>query len=125
MTGSPPDYYRRRYRERRAWALKLLGSKCEHCGTKKNLNFHHRNPSEKSVDISSVFSRWSIAKLTEELAKCILLCADCHLEHHHPGHEMSHSASAYANGRCRCEIGRAANTERIRAYRARKKEQAS
>ena len=117
---SPPDYYRRRYEERRAWAIEMLGSQCSECGTTLDLQIHHRDPSQKSVRISTVLSRWSIAKISEELAKCILLCADCHTKHHHPN-AGAHGIPARYNAGCRCKPCTKANTKRARKYRAKKR----
>lgn len=45
------------------------------------LSFHHRDPSEKKFIISGNHCRkWEIVR--EELDKCDLLCANCHMELH-------------------------------------------
>jgi hypothetical protein len=64
------------------------GGKCELCGYDKNitaLEFHHKNPDEKEFQIDvRHFSNSSLETLQKELDKCILLCANCHREIHHP-----------------------------------------
>jgi hypothetical protein len=58
---------------------------CEWCGEQHpaTLQFHHREPSEKSYDIRYMMNGgWSIKRLSEEIAKCDLICANCHLIHH-------------------------------------------
>ena len=66
----------------------LLGARCSRCGYQRNhaaLEFHHREPSEKSfqLDLRSLSNRrWS--KIEEEATKCDLLCANCHAEEHNP-----------------------------------------
>jgi len=43
------------------------------------LAFHHKNPEEKEIKISSKIS-WE--KLKNEIAKCILVCCNCHFKIH-------------------------------------------
>lgn len=64
-------------------AIDYKGGKCSLCGysrCKRALSFHHVNPDEKSFGIAyRGFSR-SWEKLRPELDKCVLLCANCHME---------------------------------------------
>jgi len=57
---------------------------CEICGYSKNLaalHFHHINPQEKEFEVSSNMCRkWE--KIETEIKKCILVCANCHIELH-------------------------------------------
>ena len=55
--------------------------KCEVCGFKDHRAFvyHHKDPSKKEIEISNAFRHgWSIARIEKEIAKCFLLCANCH-----------------------------------------------
>jgi hypothetical protein len=59
---------------------------CAGCGYKKcaaALDFHHVDSTKKERRISAL--QWKAnSKITQlELAKCILLCANCHREEHH------------------------------------------
>lgn len=69
------------------------GEKCEICGYNKNiaaLDFHHKNPKEKDFQIDArKFANCDLEKLTDELNKCIILCANCHREIHHPDLEVN------------------------------------
>ena len=56
--------------------LCMLGGKCVDCGTTKNLQFDHIDPSKKSFNISCVLSERTL----KELEKCELRCGNCHLE---------------------------------------------
>jgi hypothetical protein len=66
----------------------MLGGKCQVCGYSKcidALQFHHKDPSQKSFGISEAM--WGHSKKTEEeivkeIKKCSLLCANCHAEVH-------------------------------------------
>ena len=69
-------------------AINLLGGKCSNCNEDSifKLSFHHFNESEKKFKINEIKGhRWS--KIEEELKKCILLCNNCHMEHHHKTNE--------------------------------------
>lgn len=65
-------------------AIDHLGGKCIDCGYNKcasALEFHHLDPKEKDFAWGdSRTSNWE--KLENELAKCVLLCANCHRERH-------------------------------------------
>lgn len=56
---------------------------CELCGYNKfagALHFNHKNPEEKSFDISSN-PRRKLSDTMAEIEKCNVLCANCHAEH--------------------------------------------
>lgn len=69
-------------------AICLFGNKCELCGFNNSITalvFHHKNPKEKDFSISlSTLKCKSI--MLKELEKCILLCANCHMEVHEGMH---------------------------------------
>lgn len=73
---------------RKKQAIQKLGGKCSKCGYCKNiavLSFHHLDPSIKSFGLDMRhFSNNGIQVLEKELAKCILLCMNCHIELHYP-----------------------------------------
>lgn len=53
---------------------------CAQCGYRKHpcaLQFHHLDPSTKKFTIGRT-NEWSINMLASEIAKCIVLCANCH-----------------------------------------------
>lgn len=57
------------------------GGSCERCGNEYPpvvFDFHHRDPSEKRFSIGSAMGNRSWDELMEEVAKCDLLCANCH-----------------------------------------------
>lgn len=60
---------------------------CERCGYAdfRALEFHHRVPEEKSFALVKGVQRGlSKARLLAEVAKCEVLCANCHaIEHFH------------------------------------------
>jgi hypothetical protein len=61
-------------------------SKCLACSENDPvcLDFHHREPSKKDVNIFALYKKgWSIARVMEEIAKCDILCANCHRKLHY------------------------------------------
>ena len=70
-----------RYYRKKQKMIDMLGGKCTNCGTDKNLEFDHIDPLQKSFTIGKL---WSLAweKVLKELAKCRLLCEDCHAARH-------------------------------------------
>lgn len=63
--------------------VEYKGGCCSRCGYGKSigaLEFHHLDPSEKDFAIGG--KSWSYERLKEEVDKCILVCANCHVEIH-------------------------------------------
>lgn len=47
------------------------------------LDFHHRDPSQKDVEIGRIIKRgWSIERMMKEIEKCEVLCSNCHRKEH-------------------------------------------
>ncbi len=66
--------------ERKAYFVQYKGNKCHRCGGTFPLccyDFHHVDESTKSFEIAPAMDR-GLVILTEEVDKCILLCANCH-----------------------------------------------
>jgi 5-methylcytosine-specific restriction endonuclease McrA len=66
--------YQRQYRERRR-AEVFKDQRCARCGATENLELHHIDPAEK-LDHRIWF--WSWQRIQNELAKCEILCRNCH-----------------------------------------------
>lgn len=76
--------WRRRFRER----VRLsLGGKCVCCGYEKcpiALEAHHIDPSGKDFTFADIRANpIALEKLRVELAKCALVCSNCHSEIHY------------------------------------------
>lgn len=59
---------------------------CKECGETHPacLDFHHRNREEKKENVGTMAGKNRSKKaLLEEIAKCDLLCANCHRKLHH------------------------------------------
>jgi len=63
-------------------AIKILGGKCNKCGTKDHfiLEFHHVNKEHTICRMMSDGHMWT--EIESEVNKCILLCRICHQKHH-------------------------------------------
>lgn len=76
---------REKKRQRKQQAIEYLGGLCVSCKSSFHpavYEFHHRDPSEKDRDPSKMLNlTWE--RLTKELDKCDLLCANCHRVTHH------------------------------------------
>ena len=70
-------YMLNRYHKRRNEAILELGGHCRECGTTERLELDHKDPAKKQFSLSRA---WSVSEVRfrEELAKCQLLCVDCH-----------------------------------------------
>ncbi|MEZ4104504.1 MAG: hypothetical protein R3B60_04460 [Candidatus Paceibacterota bacterium] len=74
-----------RRRKLKEMAIKYGGGKCQICGYKKckrALSFHHKDANMKDFGLSAKGLTRSWEKIKKELDKCILVCANCHMELH-------------------------------------------
>lgn len=57
---------------------------CSVCGeTHRNcIDFHHLNPLEKDSCVGDVAGSYGINRIKEEIAKCAILCKNCHVKVH-------------------------------------------
>jgi hypothetical protein len=82
-----PEEYRRAYEEAFAKKRQILfdarAGGCIKCGETHPwcLDFHHREGTGKLGHIG-VFRKFGTARLLAEIAKCDVLCANCHRKHH-------------------------------------------
>jgi len=71
--------------EKKRELVAAKGGRCEACGYDRclaALTFHHRDPAVKSFTISANLGL-PMDVLEEEVAKCTLLCLNCHAEINH------------------------------------------
>lgn len=73
--------------ERAEWFFKLKSTYSCKCGEDHPacLDFHHRDgPGNKKSKISMmVHQAYTIKAILEEIAKCDVLCSNCHRKHHY------------------------------------------
>jgi 5-methylcytosine-specific restriction endonuclease McrA len=77
------NYMKRRWERRRLAAVDKLGGKCVNCGDRDELEFDHIDPATKLYSIARA-SSFSQSRFDAEVAKCQLLCRECHQEKHRP-----------------------------------------
>jgi len=68
----------RRYKD---MYVKQKGGCCQSCGFNKYngaLEFHHIDPSQKDSKMSKMTRRPDNPEVQRELAKCVLVCSNCH-----------------------------------------------
>jgi transposase len=73
----------RRRRRLKAILVGEAGGRCSICGYDRYvgaLQFHHRDSAEKRFGVGERGLTRSLADVRAEVAKCILLCANCHAE---------------------------------------------
>ncbi len=83
------EYMRKAVIKRRkkvlAMAREYKGGKCILCGytrCARALSFHHKDPKKKDFGISSGGLTRAWERVRKEIDKCVLLCANCHMEVH-------------------------------------------
>lgn len=114
------DYQRRWVATRRAAFFK--GKRCEWCGATSALELHHRDPNRK---LHHAIWSWGEARRNAEVAKCVVLCDECHAKAHAEARRVEAELrnpcgtwQAYKRG-CRCGACRAANAEYQRSLKGR------
>ncbi len=66
-------------------SIEYGGGCCQLCGynrCSRALSFHHKDPKEKDFGLSVRGLTRSWEKIQAELDKCVLVCANCHMEIH-------------------------------------------
>lgn len=84
-----PQYRKNYHLKRKQWMQELKESLvCIRCGENRwpCIDFHHRDPNEKEYSISRMIRRCSKEKILAEIAKCDVLCSNCHRIEHTPGY---------------------------------------
>lgn len=76
------------YRKHLMEIVEGLKTMCSLCPEKDSccLEFHHIDPSQKDLEISiAVRNSWSEKRLMKEVAKCLVVCRNCHAKIHKHG----------------------------------------
>jgi hypothetical protein len=70
-----------RQQQRFLYQALMAGRKCEDCGSKTNLDWHHVDPEAKELSIGN-YTRASWSRILKELEKCVCVCRRCHKRRH-------------------------------------------
>jgi hypothetical protein len=76
---------RRAKAQKRTKLEALKRNPCSDCGVTYHpdvMQFHHLDPATKEGSIGRVLHRWGWDRIEAEIAKCVLLCANCHILRH-------------------------------------------
>jgi hypothetical protein len=75
-----------RLHELSAWLAEIKSSlRCRDCGMDHPacLVFHHTDPTTKDLAVAEAIRRgFSRARILNEISKCVVICANCHLKLH-------------------------------------------
>ena len=116
--------YQRQWAARRRAAF-FDDKSCAWCGSTERLELDHIDPELK---VSHRIWSWSEARRAEEVAKCQVLCHDCHLDKTRIDFDLGQkhgTETSYKHYKCRCDNCRAAHAAHFRAYRLRRKQKTS
>lgn len=122
-------YMLARYHRRRTAAIAFLGGRCVKCGSEGKLEFDHVVPRSKAggFTIGKKIASVAESKLMEEIARCQLLCGECHREKTLADLNVKRakgvhgSLTNYRRYGCRCEPCRkAGNASNAKIRKARK-----
>lgn len=109
-------YMKRRYQQRRATAIAMLGGRCIICGSTERLELDHIDRATKQLDLGRLWST-TPARYFTEIAKCQLLCHDHHKAKSAQEMSVEHGGGKSGKRNCRCEPCRARKSEYNRAYK--------
>ena len=84
---------------------------CEECGSSKNLQLHHIDPSKKEQH--RIWS-WSQSHRDKEIEKCSILCSKCHRKKH--ASKAGHGTTTKYSYGCRCNPCKAAKAVQWKNY---------
>jgi len=110
------------YQRKRAAACRaayLSDKRCAKCGSDIDLELDHIDPPTK---VSHSVWSWSEEKRKTELAKCQVLCAECHKKKTAAAYRAKRqhgTKTMYNNARCRCGTCRRFHADQAIAWRKR------
>lgn len=113
-------------KRREVWVA-YMGGKCASCGSVERLEFDHIDRSTKKYEPRMLWTR-KIETILEELMKCQLLCHECHQLKTRMENTKVHehgSYTLYKTYKCRCQLCKDANAQRVKQQRANKREKAN
>ena len=80
-TGERTEYHRKRWRADMAFLREVRDVPCAECGRyfgPEVMEFDHRDPAAKAFEVTRFVGRRSRQALEAEIAKCDIVCANCH-----------------------------------------------
>lgn len=114
------EYMKNRWQRRRTETIAVMGGRCAECLSTKGLEFDHIDPSQKSFSVSKS-TTVAIHKWWLEIAKCQLLCEDCHQEKTIKEQSVEHGGGLTGKKNCKCQLCRTTRNAYMRKWKASKK----
>ena len=84
---------KQRHNKRKQYIISKKNAPCADCGgtfPEYCMDFHHEDEESKDGMLKQNngsmlvrMQKWSIARIDEEMSKCVILCANCHRIRHH------------------------------------------
>lgn len=105
--------------ERRRQWIAERGDACATCGGPGPFEIDHIDPSSKEMEIGAIWLRRQEVR-DHELAKCQVLCVDCHRAKNASEQPQQHGIANWRRG-CRCGVCRDAMDRQLDLARARRK----
>lgn len=125
-------YMLERYHRRRSDFIESRGGCCEQCRGLDDLEIDHIDPAEKGFALGKALAGWAESRIQKELAKCQVLCKDCHAEKTRKDlakrfNQREHWEHGTVTGRkyCACELCKKAQSEYMKQWREKKKQAGS
>lgn len=106
------------WRRRLTWIVE--NGPCKYCGSGQDLRVVYKDPQDRKVPVTSIWSRRDEARV-ELLKLCIVLCTPCALSKRKEERQPQHGEVGRYDQGCRCPPCKAAKSEAMAVYRARKK----
>jgi hypothetical protein len=82
----------RRVKDLRKWLNDFKQTLVCACGEDHpaTLDFHHVDGREKVIAVADTWKNgWSKERMAAEMAKCVVVCSNCHRKHHHEEREAA------------------------------------
>jgi hypothetical protein len=98
-----------------------------HCSSLDNLELDHIDASTKTYEIGKIIGGGSEAKVQAELAKCQVLCSDCHTKKSYAEgdlYSVEHGGGISGKKNCKCALCKAKKAEYMKARQSKYKESA-
>ena len=80
LKSDEKEYNDTLYQRHKDMCFSVLGGVCKSCGSIKELEIDHIDPTTKTMRLGLVYGKIKLKEVLEELKKCQLLCHKCHKE---------------------------------------------
>lgn len=114
------DFDSERYYQRKEILLDYVGRECVYCGSTKDIEFDHTDPSTKSFTLTQGW-KMDLDVLLAEADKCQALCRECHQKKSDLEKSVEHGGGAAGKRGCKCDACKLKKAEYMREYKKARK----